>query len=218
LKLYGPELSKAIPILEEIGNEFGKLHGTKKLRDSGPRKEEVFIKSSSISIGKYDYRYEWFEAPDIDKVLSLILKIDERLKTTRLKYEVTTVEIGKEDVKGLLKTGKTVSYIKFMGPGIFEALDKMGKFNLDVIDSHGLAMGWFDYYLLWNETPTSQAIINLSSTIDSVLDEIKDYNVLYNITTIDVMKEKKEFTPLDHRYLKIKMDKSGVRWDLTRRI
>jgi hypothetical protein len=218
LKLYGPELAKAIPILEEIGKDFGKLYGSKKLRDSEPSKEEVFIKSSSVTIGKYDYRYEWFEEPDIDKVLSLIQQIDEKLKSTRLRYEATTVEIGKEDVEGLLKTGKTVSYIKLIGPGIFEALDKMSKIDLDVIDSHGLAIGWFDYYFLWNETPTSQAIMNLATLIDSVLDKIKDYNVLYNITTRDVMKEEKELTPLDQKYLKIKMDKTGVRWDLTRRI
>ena len=209
LKLYGPDLLKALPILEEISTEFSELSGSTALRENNASNHLAKIKSSSVVIGKYDFSFNWHEEPTIDRVLNLIKKIDHRLLETRVRYEASTLQIGEEDEEKLIETGYSVSYVKFTGPGIYYALEKMSEIDLPQIDTHGLALSQFDYFFSWNKSPSNDEIVMLIKLIEELLEKVEDFPVLYNVTTKDSTKKRAKGKKIDLKYLKISHDRSG---------
>ncbi|OLS16520.1 MAG: hypothetical protein HeimC3_54630 [Candidatus Heimdallarchaeota archaeon LC_3] len=222
LKLYGPDLLKALPILEEISTKFSELSGSASLREDKSSKKVARIKSSSVVIGNYDFSFDWHTEPTIDRVLNLIKEIDLKLLKTKVRYEASTIKIGEEEQEKLIETGYSVSYVKFTGPGIYYALEKMISIDLPQIDTHGLVLSQFDYFFSWNKTPSNEEIMKLIKLIEELLYQIENFKVLYNVTTKDSKKEKKKVKVLDLKYLKVKYDRSGTyqidkaRFDLRR--
>ena len=219
LKLYGPDLLKALPILEEISKNFSDISGSTSLREQTLSKKAK-IKEGNVVLGKYDFSFDWHEEPTIDRVMNLIKSLDSNLSSTRIRYEVSTIEVGEEEEEYLLETGYSVSYLKLTGPGVYNALDQMAKIDIPQIDSHGLAMGHYDYYFAWNKSPSNEEIMLLIAEIDKLLLEITEFNVLYNLTTKDSSKEKKPRKLLDLKRLQVRQDRSGrfdkARFDLRR--
>lgn len=61
--------------------------------DSNELSEErcdTIISKSGESIGEYDFYYEWFTKPTISQIEDLIVKIDEALTPTGVRYTITT--------------------------------------------------------------------------------------------------------------------------------
>jgi len=48
------------------------------------------ISKSGVSLGEYDFFFEWFEEPDQEKMSELIIKIDQALAPLGCLYSITT--------------------------------------------------------------------------------------------------------------------------------
>jgi hypothetical protein len=51
---------------------------------------DTIISKSGESLGEYDFYYEWFQKPTVAQVEDLIMKIDEALTPTGVRYTLTT--------------------------------------------------------------------------------------------------------------------------------
>ena len=112
IKIYGPPVLKAIKELEKIAVDMPEVC----IMDTIIEKELPYfsdpenirgyystlpavitlkrcgniISKSGVSVGEYDFFFEWFTEPTMDQLNELIEKIDEALVPLGCKYTITT--------------------------------------------------------------------------------------------------------------------------------
>jgi hypothetical protein len=73
LRLYGPNLSKAI---EKLDSKISNIRGIKG--------------ATGVLIGKYDYAVEWGQIPSFSDIIDLIEELDNLLEPTGVTYKIAT--------------------------------------------------------------------------------------------------------------------------------
>jgi len=73
LRLYGPNLSYAIEILDSNISNIPGIKG-----------------ASGVLIGKYDYAVEWIQIPSFNDIIGLIEELDKLLEPTGVTYKIST--------------------------------------------------------------------------------------------------------------------------------
>ncbi|MHA2366800.1 MAG: hypothetical protein ACXAC7_22810 [Candidatus Hodarchaeales archaeon] len=182
LKLFGPDLLNSIPLLTSIALQFNKISGGTSFRESTSAKTLNKFIQSFTTRGHYDYVYDWHEKPTIDDILLLIKLLDEQLKSLKLRYQITTME-GYSEKPIMIESSFKVSYIKILGPGIYQTFIALENFSNQNITSHGISEGMSDYYFEWNKDPEPEDIKELINQIDQILPS--EYDVYYRIQTLD---------------------------------
>ena len=171
LTLYGPSIIEAILKLQSIAKKFRDLTGNTSLREN-----------SDLIQGKYDYVFNWHEEPALPQIMNLIKILDDELVETKIRYSITTLETFEED-PAEINSENFVSYLKFIGPGIYYTINKLKNLKFEKIKKHGLTKGYSDYFMEWDQNPSNEDIKNLIQAIDDYLPN--NFNVSYKITTKD---------------------------------
>lgn len=210
LKLMGPNLSKALQTLEDFVKENDRIISgrQKALSESQARKgllSRIFGTGKTV-IGTWDFSFEWKnDQPDVFTVLDLIKELDELLQDTGVRYSITTLDDptkaelfeSKVQVPRDIQGDFAVSYLKFWGPSISKAVDKIGMIVKEEArisearilgDDSGPRLGHHDYAVFWSQVPLLEDIRGLISKIDQLL---QDTGVYYTITTVKYLKEGK---------------------------
>jgi hypothetical protein len=183
LKLYGSGIIKALPVLTEIANEFEQLSSSTSFRKSAKSKALSKFMESFVMRGYYDFVFAWHEPPTRKLLLQLIKMLDEKLLPTKVRYQISTMRKYVEGPSVIMSSNK-VTYVKFIGPGIYGALTAFGKkkfTNLNIIH-HDMTEGLSDYYFEWKTEPNKQQILELTRQIDALLPK-GEYDILYKILT-----------------------------------
>ena len=89
IKLYGPNLEKALKALEDLLSKEEKVVGAETIYPAKPR---GLFSSSKVTVGEYDFVFEWIESPTVEDITALISDIDDALTPTKCKYTITTKE------------------------------------------------------------------------------------------------------------------------------
>lgn len=115
IKIYGPPLFEALRALEKIAVETPEVSyfvQTMQFTDIPYVREDLetyidrledavnievpsrrrgkLISKSGVTLGEYDFFFEWVVEPDLDKIDDLIKRIDEAMKPLGCMYTVTT--------------------------------------------------------------------------------------------------------------------------------
>ena len=109
IKIYGPPVLKAIKALEKIAIDLPEVCIMDTIisgglpafqtRDGvmsyfGPigipvERCDKIISKSEVSLGEYDFYFEWFTEPTVEQLNELIEKIDETLTPIGCRYSIT---------------------------------------------------------------------------------------------------------------------------------
>ena len=201
LKIFGPGIVEAILQLEKLSLECEELVRGRRT----PLTEEIKSKTSILKVlkrgktkvGAYDYTFYWHEQPTVDDIKNLIGKIDEKLVNTKAHYSITTTEIPGELTDFDLREDSAVSVVKFMGPNILKAIEKLNQETNSIpeiipsksLEKGILIIGEFDYSWFWGRYPTVDDIKQVIEKIDKILE---DTGVCYTITTLGRMKREEK--------------------------
>ncbi|MHA2333413.1 MAG: hypothetical protein ACXAEU_15430 [Candidatus Hodarchaeales archaeon] len=153
------------------------------------------LKQGSIRIGTYDYYFIWGVTPSIDDIKDLTRRIDETLAATvPTRYTITTTELPGELTDFDLREDSALSLLKFFGPSIIKAIEKMEESTDEIPEifpvgslGEGITMiGEFDFSFTWGRYPNVEMI---KQVIDKVDDLLTDTGASYTITTFGKMKK-----------------------------
>jgi len=190
----GPDLLKAKEKLQELCDQeefmekdFVELPLQPAIQDEKPK-----------TALEWDFAFDWNKSPTISEIKELIKKLDTCLSQTKAKYTINTVEnpYNPPRPEASLKlppsvdTPFSVTYFKFYGPPIFEAMVKLETImqdNPDIVkrdlladEQHGVRLGVFDYAIVWQGIPTSSTIEQLVIEVDKGL---ADMGIFYSMQT-----------------------------------
>ncbi|MFX0149680.1 MAG: hypothetical protein ACFFAJ_02765 [Candidatus Hodarchaeota archaeon] len=174
IKIYGPGLPYAIDRLTDLANNIGDLP----------------ISGGEVTMGKYDFVFQWAESPQPEPLISLVEKIDNVLTGLPSKYSITTEgsHTHRQTAEVERQTVHTIfSFIRTFGPSIIRAIraiekviDKIETTNTLPSLKSSLLIGRYDYAFEWDHWPHSNEIRSVLEAIDK---EVAPTGALYTITT-----------------------------------
>ncbi|MHA2233377.1 MAG: hypothetical protein ACXAB4_12915 [Candidatus Hodarchaeales archaeon] len=191
IKLYGPKIDQALLDLDKLVDELiqvedGKSAGIRYEKKKGMLAKFFGGKHHRETIGDYDYELNWHEDPQVEEMMELVKRIDEKLAAIGTRYTITSVKKELEPLPTDLQD-QVVSYIKFYGPSISKALDAVHNAVANLPEmAHGdilegeTTIGLFDYAFVWNMSPRTDQIRKVIRTIDEA---ITPTGARYTITT-----------------------------------
>ncbi len=193
IRFYGPGILECINELESTIGSLGNVAVSQPQLTRPRVVKDSFLKKilgGEQYIGPFDYVVSWKgDSVDLNLIMELIEILDHITKEKGTRYSITSISKKVQENNKKAQSRKklpAVTFLKFLGPSIKAAVEKLDEFSKEIplevnLESGAAQIGEYDYQFIWTFYPTMGDIKELMQKIDAVL---QDTGVLYQITTL----------------------------------